>query len=171
MNSQEIWSKYGQEIYFFILKKVNDDQATNDIFQNTFFKIHKNLHQLNAPDKIRAWAFQICRNEITNFYKVESIHNDVSQATPADDSLPDVCCLDKFIDNLPDNYRETIELIYRKGKKQKEVAEILGMSLANVKAVIRRSKELLKKQFLECCQYKTDKKGNLVGLPDCPTCS
>jgi len=32
-----------------------------------------------------------------------------------------ICCFDKFINDLPEIYRQVIELIYIKGQKQKKV--------------------------------------------------
>ena len=172
METQKIWKQFNEELYFFILKKVKNETATNDIFQNTFLKIHKNLHQLKEEEKAKSWAFQIARNEIANHFKneskyiapIEEIEEIISEKNQA------YCCLDRFINDLPTIYREPIELVYLKGKKQQEVSEILDISLANVKARIRRSKDILKEKFSECCKYEFDKNGSLIGEPDCSKC-
>lgn len=173
METQKIWKQFNEELYFFILKKVKNETATNDIFQNTFLKIHKNLYQLKEEEKLKAWVFQIARNEIANHFKneakyiapVEEIEEIISE------KKDDYCCFDRFINDLPTIYRETIELVYLKGKKQDEVAEILAISLANVKARIRRSKDILKEKFSECCKYEFDKNGSLIGEPNCSKCN
>ena len=36
MNTQDIWDNFNEELYFFILKKVNSKHVANDIFQNSF---------------------------------------------------------------------------------------------------------------------------------------
>lgn len=172
METQKIWKQFNEELYFFILKKVKNETATNDIFQNTFLKIHKNLHQLKEEEKAKAWVFQIARNEIANHFKnetkhigaVEEIEEIISEKNQA------YCCFDRFINDLPIIYREPIQLVYIKGKKQQEAAEILQISLANVKARIRRSKDILKEKFSECCKYELDKNGSLIGEPDCSVC-
>ena len=175
MNSNEIYQKYGQEMYFFILKNVKNKNITNDIFQSSFLKIHKNIHQLKDEQKSRAWVFQICRNEVANYFNKELTHSNSNTTTlPLHDIhevYGDICCLDRFIDDLPQTHKEVIVLTYIEGKKQVEVAEILKISIANVKARIRRSKAMLKKRFLECCKYEINKKGKLIGAPDCRTCT
>lgn len=172
MNTWEVWDKYGQEVYFFILKKVNEKSASNDIFQNSFLKVHGSLHQLKDEEKLRAWVFQITRNEIANYFNKESSYKDVVTQASTNDTLPseNICCFDRFIDELPDSYKEVIELTYIAGKKQEEVAEELGISLANVKARIRRSKAMLKERFQECCKYEMDEQGKLTGAPNCSSC-
>ncbi len=172
METQNIWDHLNDELYFFILKKVKDTDATNDIFQNTFLKIHNNVSKLREEEKARAWAFQIARNEIVNHFNKESVF-----VAELDDTIliptevyEHVCCFDKFIHDLPDIYRQVIELIYIKGLKQKEVAIALDISLENVKARIKRAKEILKKRFNECCKYEFDEDGKLIGESNCSAC-
>ena len=172
METQKIWIQFNEELYFFILKKVKNEAATNDIFQNTFLKIHKNLQQLKEDEKVKAWVFQIARNEIANFFNQESVYVAITKEGKESDAknYQNICCFDKFINDLPIIYKEPIELVYIKGKKQQEVSEILNISLANVKARIRRAKDILKKNFNECCKYEFDKNGNLIGEPNCTLC-
>ena len=62
-----------------------------------------------------------------------------------------ILCFVKFYVYLPEIYRDVITLTYLHGKKQEEVAEELKISIANVKARVRRSKAILKEQFQDCC--------------------
>src|SRR5690554_924156 len=156
MKTQTIYNTFNEELYFFILKKVKDKDSTKDIFQNTFLKIHDNLSALQNDKKARSWIFQIARNEIANYFNTETKY--VEQFRPIRDEsfqkYQQVCCFDKFINDLPKIYKETIELVYIKGKKQKEAAKILDITLENVKARIRRAKNILAKRFNECCKYE-----------------
>ena len=172
MDTQELFSNLSDSVYFFILKRVKNKSIANDILQNTFFKIHKNLHQLKEEEKAKAWVFQIARNEIANYYNQEATYASSfteEQQTDAE-SYQTVCCFNRFINELPHIYKQAIELVYIEGKKQYEAAEIIGTSLANIKARIRRAKTILKENFRACCKYEFDKNGNLVGEPDCAAC-
>ncbi|MEM1121849.1 MAG: sigma factor-like helix-turn-helix DNA-binding protein, partial [Bacteroidota bacterium] len=66
--------------------------------------------------------------------------------------------------------QEAIEMVYIQGHKQNEVAKILGISLENTKARIRRAKEMLKQNFQACCKYEVNKAGKLVGEANCSVC-
>lgn len=172
METQKIWDNFNDELYFFILKKVKNKDVTNDIFQNTFLKIHNNLSKLKKEENARAWIFQIARNEIVNHFNKESIY---VEKLDADKEIPlqkyqHICCFDKFINDLPEIYRQVIELIYIKGQKQKDVAKELEISLENVKARIKRAKDILKTKFNECCKYELDKNGKLIGESNCSIC-
>ena len=172
METQKIWNSFNEELYFFILKKVKDRDITNDVFQNTFLKIHKNISKLKNEEKAKAWVFQIARNEINNHFNKESVYSnnlDTNKETLLQ-KYEHVCCFDKFIDELPKIYKQVIELIYIKGKKQKDTAEELNISLENVKARVKRAKEILKQRFNECCKYEFNKQGKLFGEPNCSVC-
>lgn len=173
LSSQQVYEEYGQEMYFFALKKVKDSSAVNDILQNSFVKIHRHLPSLKEESKLRAWVFRIVRNEIANYFNDESSYQydpELENKAEQHEFFEDVCCFDRFIHDLPAIYKEVIVLTYLKGKKQEDVASSLGLGLANVKARIRRAKSLLKDRFQECCKFDVNKEGKLVGSPDCTSC-
>lgn len=158
-------------MYFFILKKVKDGNVADDILQNTFLKIHKNLPQLKDTSKIRAWVFQIVRNEIVDYFKSNFVYTQlINDKEIIVEDYQNMCCFDRFIYNLPEKYKQVIELVYVKGEKQKDAASMLGISLENVKMRIKRAKDILKKDFYDCCKYQLDQRGNLVGEANCSVC-
>ncbi|MEO1012813.1 MAG: sigma-70 family RNA polymerase sigma factor [Bacteroidota bacterium] len=172
METHKIVSDFSDELYFFILKRVKNKDVANDIFQNTFLKIHQNVSKLEKEEKVKAWIFQISRNEIANYFKRESDDakkRNMAKEIPSSE-YQHICCFDKFVDELPETYRQVIELMYISGCKQKDVADKLGISLENVKTRIHRAKDILKKKFNECCKYEFDKNGKLVGESNCSSC-
>ncbi|KEQ30167.1 RNA polymerase sigma-70 factor [Pedobacter antarcticus 4BY] len=172
METQFLWNTFSKELYFFILKRVNNTSSADDILQNTFFKVHKNISTIRQDDKVKAWLFQIARNEIVNFYNQENVFKEeLSNSEETENTqYQNICCFNKFINNLPVPYREVIEIVYIKGLKQSKAATLLGITLPNVKARIKRAKDILKNDFYECCKYEFDITGKLTGEPNCATC-
>ena len=79
---------------------------------------------------------------------------------------------------LPEKYKESVELSEIKGNKHKEVAERLNISLPAAKSRILRGKEMIKQHFIDCCKFRLDDNGKLVGgdwpnenCDKCETCS
>lgn len=173
MKTAGIWERFNSEIYFFTLKKVKDTDITNEVIQNSFLKIHQSIGTIKDPEKLKAWVFQIVRNEIANYY------NQRSKATlppkvelfTSTNNYGDLCCLDRFINSLPEQYKVVIELVYLKGHSQIEAAEIIGISLSNVKARLRRAKLILINNFNICCKFKLNAEGKLVGDSNCSRCT
>lgn len=121
METQLIWNSYSEEIYFFILKKVKNRNSTNDIFQNTFLFFHENISQLRQEAKVKAWVFQIARNEMMNYFNQESKRSRQCNELGVEPvQYEAICCFDKFIKDLPFPYKEVIEIVYIKGKSRKK---------------------------------------------------
>ena len=154
IESADIWRKHHSEIYFFVLKKVKDEEATREIIQNVFLKIHQNIASLKDRTKVRAWVFTIVRNEISNHYNL------------AAKTIP-IPSYDRFVTNLPKQYKEVVQLVYLKGQTQNQAAQVLNISLANVKARIRRAKSLLVHNFNACCKFELNNEGKLIGDSNC----
>ena len=176
INTQNIWRNLGDELFFFILKRIRNEEAAREILQNSFLKVHKNLPQLRDESRVRAWTFQIVRNEIANFHNqvplTEGEEHFFNARDFEQDLIPDsYCCFEKFIEGLPEKLHLVVEEVYLKGNSQQQAAETLGLSLANTKARIRRAKEILKQNFQECCKYQLDEQGQLTGEPDCGSCA
>lgn len=175
VSTRDIWNTYYNEIYFFILKKINNSDASQEILQNSFLKIHKNLDRLKDATKLKSWVFQIVRNEVINYHhnnrQYENCSPDHLTSHTQTEPLQELCCFDHFVKELPEQYREVVQLVYFEGKKQGEVAAQLHMSLANVKALIRRAKSQLKEKFNTCCKFSFDVHGKLVGEPNCQRCT
>ncbi|MDO9553873.1 sigma factor [Rhodonellum sp.] len=160
-------------LVFFGLKRVGDLEATSDILQNSFLKVHLHRHSLKNTKHAKAWVYQIVRNEISDYYNniQQQKQNSGLEFHPANQNLfQDYCCFDRFMNDLPLIYKSPIEIVYLIGKKKKEAADILGIGLSNLKARIRRGKALQKMNFLNCCKFKIDKNGYLTGEANCGVC-
>jgi len=62
-------------------------------------------------------------------------------------------CVNEFIDDLPPDYRAVIVLSDLEGFASQEIAQILGISLDNVKIRLHRGRSRLKKALQEGCEF------------------
>jgi RNA polymerase sigma-70 factor (ECF subfamily) len=60
-------------------------------------------------------------------------------------------CVQSFIENLPEDYRIVLILNEFEGLRNKEIAEILGISLGTVKIRLHRARERLKNELMANC--------------------
>ena len=59
MNLTTLWQNLYVPLRSFILSRVKDEDAANDILQEVFIKMQLNIGQLRNPQKINAWIYQI----------------------------------------------------------------------------------------------------------------
>jgi len=164
----EIWQKYSLNLASFIRSKVESD-IVDDLLQNVFVKVHKQLDSLNDESRLESWLYQITRNVIIDHYRSrqQTVELSVDQLQDTDSVEPSV--QEEFskwmlpmIDRLPDKYRKVITLSDIERRTQQEVADELGLSLSAVKSRVRRAREMLKGVFFECCQIEFNQHNQIV---------
>ncbi|MEN3944152.1 RNA polymerase sigma factor SigZ [Prosthecobacter sp. SYSU 5D2] len=169
---EDIWSQFATRLRHFIRGRVADESAAEDILQNVFVKIQQRLGQLRGLEKLESWIFQITRNAIVDH------HRQVKPAEPLDEETAPAEMLSSFRDDpeaitllaafrrmiseLPETYREAIELTELQGLTQQELAERMGISLSGAKSRVQRGRALLKEMLLECCRFEFDRRGGIV---------
>ena len=179
-DTTQIWAEYHKRLGRFIAGKVPENVA-EDILQEVFIKIHKQLSSLRETPKVESWVYQITRNTVIDYYRskkhlvdapdwVKHIQFDEHESTRQ--AL--ASCLEPMIEKLPDTYRNTIYLSEIEGKTHKEIAALEGISLSGSKSRVQRGRVLLKDMLNECCQIERNQKNELVSFEnkdkDCKFC-
>ena len=63
----QIIKKYQERIYWHIRRMVIDHDDTNDILQNLFIKVWKNLDSFREDSQLYTWIYRIATNETLSF--------------------------------------------------------------------------------------------------------
>ncbi|SEC82961.1 RNA polymerase, sigma subunit, SigZ [Tenacibaculum sp. MAR_2009_124] len=179
MTTKQVWSKYSDDLKYFIISKVRNQTAAEDILQNTFIKIHTKLHTLKDITKLKPWIFSIARNSIIDYFKTTNQTFDIAifgeNTEDYDSSHTEQDCLRGILKNLPKKYRDPLFLSDIKGLKQQEVADQLKQSLSTTKSQIQRARKLIAQGFMDCCGFVMNENGKLIGeiqdKDDCKICN
>ena len=179
MTTQEVWTSYASDLKRFIISKVKNSAMADDVLQDTFLKIHTNLHTLKDLTKLKSWCFSIARNTILDYWKLNGktietlVFEEDSETEKSTHTEQD--CLQGILKGLPKKYRDPLYLSDIKGLKQQEVATQLNQSLSTTKSQIQRARKLIAKGFMDCCGFQLNSNGNLVGeiqeKEDCKVCN
>jgi RNA polymerase sigma-70 factor (ECF subfamily) len=180
--TEAIWTHLSSDLRRFIRRRVCDDHAADDLLQETFVRVHRNLVALHEADRLAAWVYQIARNVVHDHHR-RAVNGAVALADrdPVDDADhrlgPRGCggCdwLDEMIGALPDGYREAVRMSEVEGLSQQMVADRLGLSLSGAKSRIQRGRGMLKGALDGCCRFEFDGRGNLMDYeprPDRKVC-
>jgi RNA polymerase sigma-70 factor (ECF subfamily) len=168
--SDELWRNYRQQLYLFILKRVNDPNVAEDIVQDVFTKMLGQRNSLRDEEKLRPWLYQITRNAIVDHYRAHQEPSPLAEdllvaneenTESASRELAD-CCLRPLLEELPALYKEAILLSELEGLTQKEVARQLNISLSGAKSRVQRGRQLLKAALIQCCELEFDRQGQLM---------
>lgn len=180
LSTDTVWSQMSSDLRRFIRRRVSDDHVADDLLQETFVRIHRNIDTLNNADRLAAWVYQIARNVIHGHYRQGSGNAlPLVNAVPFEEDGKSALCsrveewLDEMVRQLPAKYREAVQLSEIDGLTQREVADRLGLSLSGAKSRIQRGRATLKEVLDGCCFLHFDRRGNLMDLdpkPDRKVC-
>lgn len=143
---------------------VKDLDASEEIAQQVFIHVWQQLGTLREPASFLPWVRQITRYRAYNYLRDNRVNQQVvgdeaesllaqfadPSAEVADNLQRDQqnLLIQSLIDGLPEDSREIVLLYYREEQSSQQVAELLGLSDANVRKKLSRVRELLKEQLL-----------------------
>jgi len=167
MTTTELWETYANDVKRLIMSKVKDAQITDDLSQEVFIKAHTKLATLKDERKVKSWLLSVSRNMVLDYFRksnkeVSLIDEEVS-INDENYAHSEKDCLPGIIKNLPQKYRNPLLLSDIKGMKQAEIASQLNLPLATVKSQIQRGRKLIVQGYMDCCDYKLNDKGLLIG--------
>ncbi len=167
-----IWTDFHKELKDFIAKKIRNSADTDDILQEVFIKIIRNIGKVKQSENLRQYLFGIVRNSINDYFRNKRHDiNDIEipeklseeEAHSLNATIAD-CCIKPFINKLPGKYREALLITEFQDVSQKDLAEKLNISYSGAKSRVQRGKEKLKELILNCCACESDHYGNLIGI-------
>jgi RNA polymerase sigma-70 factor (ECF subfamily) len=142
----------------FAINLTRDNEAANDLYQETLYKALVNREKYSTGTNIKAWLYTIMRNIFINNYRRK-----VKQKTIFDNSPNDYLLNQATTSNLAENNLRLKEvklainelpeifktpfLLYFEGYKYHEIAELLDEPLGTIKSRIHFARKLLKEQI------------------------
>lgn len=191
LDFQNIYANFHPLIYRYLARLVNESEAedlTQEVFikinQNLknfrreaklstwIYRIATNV----AIDKLRSQSFlRTIKNRVPLTSDTDcgkpGFENNIHTNTLKNDETPSAHqqlikiemnkCIWNLIENLPGTYKSVVVLSILENMKNKEIAEILGISLNAVKIRLHRARKKLKKKLEQSCTFYHDKENVL----------
>ncbi len=144
-----IYDRYSSFLYGLIYKIVHSEEIAEDVLQEAFVKIWKNIDSYdNKKAKFITWIANITRNLSidkirSKEYKNQLQNHDIAdyvniiEESPDIGFNPDFIGVKEMIQKLQPEQKVLIELVYFQGYTQADAAEKLGIPLGTVKTRIR----------------------------------
>jgi RNA polymerase sigma-70 factor, ECF subfamily len=79
MDTESIYLEFDAKLRRFILGRVSDPGAAEDILQNVYLKIHAHIGELREGERIESWIYQITRNAIIDHYRRKRPQEELSE--------------------------------------------------------------------------------------------
>lgn len=151
--------RYSAMLFGIIHRIVRDESSAENLLQDCFIKIWKNIQSYDADKGAFAtWLINIARNTAIDFtrskyysqkLKNQNLDSFVSSSKDISNSglTSDTIGLKQIVGKLPAQYQEIIDCMYFKGYTQQEISEEFGIPLGTVKTRARMAMTELRKYF------------------------
>ncbi len=177
----EVYEEFQPKILHYVARMTGIDEA-EDITQEVFQKISPVLEDFKGESKLSTWIYRIATNTALDRFRSKSFKHSSAQST-LEDSIEDRNvwagrsktpldqklirkemseCVWEYIEKLPSDYRSVIVLSQFEGFKNREIADILQISLDAVKIRLHRARARLKDNLNDACIFDHNEQGTLV---------
>ena len=159
---EELYRQYRSPMFRVALAVLRDEGLAEDAGQQAFLRIFQNFEKIQWDDcnKTRSFIVILVRNAAIDLYrrrKKERVISFEELERPLPELEPPVeerviSTLEgeaaaRLLGELDEKYRNLLILRYYHGYRNKEIAELLGMSQAQVALGLHRGKERLRKKL------------------------
>ena len=169
--------RYEKKIFAYISRSTGGmPEQSEDILQETFLKVYKNLNAFDNSLKFSSWLYRIAHNEIVSFYRknkkekltvsmettlfsdgLPAVFNDTVDISETIISDEKMLKIKEILFTLPPKYRDIIMLRYLEEKDYTEISDILKIPMGTVATQINRAKKKLKKIITKNHQWLSEK--------------
>lgn len=169
---RKIFHHYSRIIYKFFAKRGFNEAECEDLVQETFLRVHRNLDSFRGEAQFGTWLFQVSANVYKNELRSRTAQKRDAQEVALDDGEPyghgsgngtgvsleaeEEGALDGMLTgerrailrramaDLPPQMRRCVELRVNHDLKYREIAALMGVSIDTVKAHLFQARQLLK---------------------------
>jgi RNA polymerase sigma-70 factor (ECF subfamily) len=164
--SRELFETYimpaSEKMYRYALSILNEPETAHDVVQDCLVKIWENRQKLPEIKSLESWAMRITRNQCYDWVKTNrfsvSMHN---IAEPGDNRSADQQLLvsdqkqwfEQVLAGFPQKQRETFHLREVEEMTYQEIADILSLSISDVKVTLHRMREKIRTSLKKIESY------------------
>jgi RNA polymerase sigma factor (sigma-70 family) len=159
---EELYRRFAPKMYAVCLRYANNADDAQDLLQEGFIKVYRNLHRFRAEGSFEGWIRRVFVNTSIEHFRKKSTR--LSMVTDKEENTiedADITALHKLaekdiiniIQELSPGYRTVFNLYVVEGYSHKEIGDLLGISEGTSKSQLARAKGVLQKKI---SQYLSD---------------
>lgn len=146
---------YEKRIFSYIYRFVSHKENAEDIAQETFLKVYRNLKNFNAQYKFKTWLYTIATHTTYDWLRkakkqqelfiIDDVDSSFETIAPGDayKDIENIEYIDNALQKLKPEYQTVINLFFREQLTYEEIAKILNVPLNTVKTYLYRAKKTL----------------------------
>lgn len=180
---QHIHDAFRLKIHRYLARLTGAEEA-DDLTQEVFIKVNRGLKGFRGESKLSSWIYRIATNAALDHLRSRSLKQMTGEVSSRDSEKEEEdkyillrrkgssieqqlirkemnTCIRNVIKKLPEDYRTVIVLSELEELENREIAEILQVSIDTVKIRLHRARAKLKKELEDLCSFYHDERNVL----------
>ena len=158
--------RFQERLYWHVRRMVIEHEDANDVLQNVFIKVWKNLENFREESGLYTWLYRIATNESLTYIEQQKKRSTISLSGNDDEeggnALTDKIAaqegfdatklewrLQLAINGLPEKQRQVFNLRYYDEMPYEKMSEVLGTSVGALKASYHHAVKKIEAFFKE----------------------
>jgi len=151
---EALYARHGRALLAYLIGQVGDPHLAEEVLQDVMLAVWRSAAQFRGESAVRTWLLASARRRaITARQRRPPDEPPLDDRAAADDTGPlelverrsEQQAIRAALRDLPDDQRETLELVFYHGLSGAEAAEVLGVAPGTVKSRLHRAKTLLER--------------------------
>jgi len=181
---QETHDEFRPRIFHYLSGMVGKDNA-EDLTQVVFEKVSRGLSNFRGDSSLSTWIYRIATNVALDYNRSATVRKTIISLDTidahcdcnilSDEKLPGADqglmkremndCIHRIVKRMPENERIVLLLSEFEGMKNREIADILDISLDSVKIRLHRARTRLRTDISTECTLYRDERNELACHP------
>ncbi len=150
----ELIERYQASLRYFISHLSSNNEVTEDIFQETWLTVIRQIYRLKSTEAFSTWLYRIARNKVylqlRRKHKLSELNENI--AVPNDTEVDvfspeDAAKIHRCLKKLRPEHKEVLMLRFLEQMSYHEIAQVINCSLGTVKSRIYYAKLKLKREM------------------------
>lgn len=155
---------FQNKLYRFALRMLGTSAEAEDVVQEVFIKAWTKREKLVDYQNVEAWCMKVTKNMSLDVLKskhrkfqLNKTEQDVMASTVTPDRQVELADMQTYIhqiiDSLPEKQKQVVQLRDIEGYSYQEIAEMMEISLSQVKVNLFRARDKVRKQLIKAESY------------------
>lgn len=160
----ELIGRYETMLLRYVMRRSHaTKEDAEDIVQNSFIKMYRNINDFDSDLKFSSWAYRITHNELIDWYRKQKSRpqlifsdkdEDVFASIAGDMNIEQSAIqvetkkeIESVVQTLDPKYQEVVTLRFFEDKSYEEIADILQLPPGTVAIRLSRAKKILQERL------------------------
>jgi RNA polymerase sigma-70 factor (ECF subfamily) len=133
-----LFERHSGKVYGFLLARLKDRAQADDVFQNTFLKLHQTRTHYDPAFPFSPWLFTVCKSVMVDYIRKQKrvLEDELDEnQIVVPDTVPNFAI---DLGGLPQQQQQAIDLRFREDLDFDEIAKRLETSPANARQLLSR---------------------------------